>query len=98
MLKIALALLPVLVRERAYLLGLLSKWSKLPVAASSKVDGDALIAIVKKYEPIAYELAKSGFSIGKAIALVMARTFTPHKMTRQEEETWFKRMSGDGQF
>jgi hypothetical protein len=98
MLKIALALLPVLVRERAYLLGLVAKWSKLPVASSAKLDGDALIAMIRKYEPIAYELAKSGFSIAKAIALVMARTFTPHKMTRQEEETWFKRMSGNGEF
>jgi len=98
MLKLALALLPVIVRERAYLMGLIAKWSALPVASSAKVDGDALIAILKKYEPIAYELAKSGFSIAKAIALVIGRTFTPHKMTRAEEETWFKRMSGDGQF
>lgn len=96
MIKIAFALFPVLWRERASLIPIFDKWSKLP--STKEFDPEAAFALFRKYEPMAYEFAKSGFSIGKAIAMVLAQTFTPHKMTRQEEETWFNRVSGNGGF
>lgn len=95
--KILLALLPILWRERVWLAQVFLKWGKLPVSPTA-MDGEAVFAMVKKWEPAVYEIAKSGFSLPKALAVFLARTFTPHKMTRQEEDTWFKRMSGDGQF
>lgn len=37
-------------------------------------------------------------SISKAETVVLTKKMIPHKMNRQEEEAWFKRASGDGQF
>jgi hypothetical protein len=96
MMKVALALLPILVRERDYFLGLAKKYSELPDQPAA--DGEALIAIIKKYEPLVFEMVKGGFSVAKAIAIILARTFTPHPMTPEEEDAWFKRASQNGEF
>lgn len=97
-LTLALAVVTWAIRERVFLSALIAKYAALPQAGNMTFDGDKVKALIVKYEPLVYELVRSGFNLPRAVMTLIARSFTPRKMTREEEEKWFDRASNGGQF